>query len=435
MQNEVYILKPKLMTRKIGIVDIDLLDNGTRHPNLVLMKIAGYLRDKSLPYELIFGDGVNMDKYHTIYASKVFTFSKEPSFLQNIEHNGNAEHEKMQGRQESQRSKKNRLTVIRGGTGYYADEEDTTLFNRLRNEDMVKLENDPRLPGFSLATQMPDYTLYNEYITREIAQGKKASSYKDYKDYSIGFLTRGCIRRCPFCVNKNIHYVYDYSRLSDFVDESRSKIYLWDDNFLAAKNWRVLLQSLQETNKPFQFRQGLDIRLITHEKAKMLAESRYHGDYMFAFDLIKDKTLIEKKLAIWRTHTSKTTKLYLFCGYEITDDHSLITDILNLFIRIEILMKYKCLGYVMRHQHYKNHPLNNIYVQIARWCNQPQFYKKLSFHEFIQRNQYWKKTDTKCKALRTYEEFINYFDDYRDELAYYFNIKYETSINTIQKKA
>ena len=393
------------MAQKIGIVDIDMLDNGTRHPNLVLMKIAGYLRDKNLPYELIFNEGVNIDGYRAIYASKVFTFSNEPLFLQKLE--GKA------------------LPVVRGGTGYYADEENLPLFNRLRGEDMVKLENDPNLPGFSLASQMPDYTLYDQFISQKIAQGNKPSLYKDYQEFSIGFLTRGCIRKCPFCVNKNIDYVYDYSKLTDFVDMSRPKIYLWDDNFLAAKNWKSLLRSLQETNKPFQFRQGLDIRLITPEKAEMLTKSRYYGDYMFAFDLIKDKSLIERKLAIWRKHSTKSTKLYLFCGYELTDDHSLITDILNLFVRIEVLMRYKCLGYVMRHQNYKNHPLSNIYVQIARWCNQPQFYKKLSFREFILRNQYWKKTNNKCVALRTYEQFFDNFKDYRRELTYYFNMKYE----------
>lgn len=411
------------MARKFGIVDADLLDNGTRHPNLVLMKIAGYLRDKNLPYELIFGNRVNMDDYHTVYTSKVFTFSREPPFLQNGgNHSTAGEKEEDPGKQQMNQ---NDLTIVRGGTGYYADEEDPVRFNRLREEDMVKLENDPRLPGFSLASQMPDYTLYDRYIKHKVALGNKPSSYKDYQEYSIGFLTRGCIRRCPFCVNKNITYVYNYSILEDFIDNSRSKIYLWDDNFLASKNWKELLQALQATNKPFQFRQGLDIRLITPEKAEMLAKSRYHGDYMFAFDLIKDKTLIEKKLAIWREHTNKTTKLYLFCGYELTDDYTLITDILNLFIRIKVLMKYKCLGYVMRHQNYKNHPLNNIYVQVARWCNQPQFYKKMSFHEFIRRNQFWKKTNNKCVALRTYEQFIDHFNDYRQELEYYFNMKYE----------
>ena len=33
------------MAKRIGIIDADLLDKGTRFPNLALMKIAGYNRD------------------------------------------------------------------------------------------------------------------------------------------------------------------------------------------------------------------------------------------------------------------------------------------------------------------------------------------------------------------------------------------------------
>ena len=38
--------KKKLSEVKIGLVDADLLDNGTRHPNLALLKIAGLLHEK-----------------------------------------------------------------------------------------------------------------------------------------------------------------------------------------------------------------------------------------------------------------------------------------------------------------------------------------------------------------------------------------------------
>ena len=37
----------------IGLVDADLLDGGTRHPNLALLKIAGFLYDNSIEFELI----------------------------------------------------------------------------------------------------------------------------------------------------------------------------------------------------------------------------------------------------------------------------------------------------------------------------------------------------------------------------------------------
>ena len=37
---------------KVGLVDADLLDGGTRHPNLALLKIAGFLHDNNIPFEL-----------------------------------------------------------------------------------------------------------------------------------------------------------------------------------------------------------------------------------------------------------------------------------------------------------------------------------------------------------------------------------------------
>lgn len=50
----------------------------------------------------------------------------------------------------------------------------------------------------------------------------------------------------------------------------------------------------------------------------------------------------------------------------------------------------------MRHADYENHEQSNIYVQIARWCNQPQFYRYMSFWEYCYRNQsYWEQKTKK----------------------------------------
>ena len=64
----------------MGLVDADLLDGGTRHPNLVLLKLAGFFHDNAIPFELIADNNANSQKYSIIYISKVFTFTKEPSF-------------------------------------------------------------------------------------------------------------------------------------------------------------------------------------------------------------------------------------------------------------------------------------------------------------------------------------------------------------------
>lgn len=168
----------------------------------------------------------------------------------------------------------------------------------------------------------------------------------------------------------------------------------------------------------------------------MLSRAPYHGDFIFAFDQWKDRELIERKLKIWKRHCpSKTTKFFLFCGYELVadDDDMLFNDVYYLFRRIQILMSYGCLGYVMRHADYENHYLGNIYTQIARWCNQPQFYKKMSFEEFILRNQSYKEehfsSKKTCKALETYRDFQRVFSDRWEQIGPLFRMKYESTIN------
>lgn len=56
----------------IGLVDADLLDNGTRHPNLALLKIAGFLHDNEIPFELILDPDADIGKYDRIFISRVF---------------------------------------------------------------------------------------------------------------------------------------------------------------------------------------------------------------------------------------------------------------------------------------------------------------------------------------------------------------------------
>ena len=400
----------KHQLKKVGLVDADLLDNGTRHPNLALLKIAGFLNDNNISFELIIDPDADISQYSHIFMSRVFTFTKEPPLYVNA-------------------SKSEKRKFHLGGTGYYANEKSVSKFRELREEDMNRLENDDFLnklickhsgkAGINMATQMPYYHLYDEYIQKKVDEGFKRDKYKDYLYYSIGFLTRKCYRHCPFCVNKLEDGVVPYSKLEWFFDKTRPHVYFWDDNFLAApyEVWKPQLQYLIDHKISFQFRQGLDERQLAEsphgeEMAEMLGKSRYHGDFIFAFDNWKDRDLIERALKIWKRHNPKKgTKFYLFTGFMQSPENldKFYRDIWELFQRIKILMSYGCVGYVMRHEDYHKAPIENLYVQIARWCNQQAFYKKMSFWEFCYRNQsYWEEHTinvTDRPQLKSFEEF------------------------------
>lgn len=454
----------------VGLVDADLLHSNTRHPNLVLLKLAGFLSDNAIPFRLITDENEDITAYTALYISKVFSFTPLPPF-----------YEKAKG---TPAEKKFRI----GGTGEYALEKNIKDFRDARTRDMTQLENDPFLNhypnhrggckrwGIDMRRQMPYYHLYDEYVERKVREGRRRQHYNDYLYYSIGFLTRGCMRHCPFCVNKLENSVHRYSELEWFLDQERDEngklvrpyIYLWDDNFLAAPKtvWQPMLQSLIDSKRPFQFRQGLDERILAEspdgeEIARMLSQCRYHGDFIFAFDNWNDREKIVKALRIWKRYNPKRgTKFYLFCGYRLNagQDDKLFNDIKILFERIKILMRYGCLGYVMRHADYTNHELSNIYVQIARWCNQPQFYRYLSFWEYCYRNQsFWEQNTKKldvpsqitftefesrletgyyernnlrlCRTLKTLVDFMARFPMYRSEIIEMFHYKMKDLID------
>ena len=456
--------KKKLSEVKIGLVDADLLDNGTRHPNLALLKIAGLLHDNNIDFELITDPKADISMFDHIYMSKVFTFTKEPEFYVKATAQVKAKFHK-------------------GGTGYYVTETDINKFRTEREADMTRLANDPFLGrlknnyglsehpfGIIMPRQMPYYDLYTKFVEAKIGDDeKRRNKYKDYLDYSIGFLTRKCYRHCPFCVNKLENGVEKCSELEWFYDTKRPHVYFWDDNFLAAPKeiWKPALQKLIEKKISFQFRQGLDERQFAEnpdgeEMARLLSEAHYHGDYIFAFDNWRDRPIIEKALKVWKRHNpSRPTKFYLFCGFKQRQDRAdrFYTDIWELFQRIKILMQYGCIGYVMRHEDYHNAPIANFYVQMARWCNQPAFYKKMSFWQYCYRNQsYWEQKMLKrqspdqisfdkfeqrlkegfyergkmklCLPLKTLMAILELYPDHRKELLEMLNYKFSVLIDS-----
>lgn len=358
---------------KIAIIDADLIDRKKhRFPNLACMKISGYHKEQGNSVELKL-DYENLSLYDKVYVSKVFTDTPiEDSILQlpNVEY---------------------------GGTGFFYDKA-------------------PKLPN-EIEHHMPDYHLYDDWVNEQIENGEKKIDFKYYTDYSIGFVTRGCFRQCEFCVNKNYKRVEKHSPLSEFVDNKRKKICLLDDNFLGHPDWKNILLELQSTRKQFQFKQGLDERILTDEKCEILFKSKYDGDYIFAFDNVADATLIESKLQLLRKYTSKVPKFYVFCGFDRNDKWDIEfwkQDIIDIFKRIEILMKYKCIPYIMRFNRYEESPYRGMYVTLARWCNQPSFFKKKSLREFAIANG----IESACY------KYVDEFERICPEISRYLDIKY-----------
>lgn len=155
----------------------------------------------------------------------------------------------------------------------------------------------------------------------------------------------------------------------------------------------------------------------------MLFKSKYDGDYIFAFDNVADYDLIESKLKLLREYTNKTPKFYLFCGFDRNDkwdDEFWRQDQWDMWKRIELLMKYKCLPFIMRFNRYVESPYKGAYISISNWCNQPSFFKKKSLREFVQARQANVKSESSdTRYMKQVEK------DIPELVARYYDMKYE----------
>ena len=353
----------KNISGNIGLIDNDMINRDLHNfPNLALMKISSYLKSKGNNVELTSWDSIGgLFDYDYYVVSKVFSDTHTPDLI-------------------------NKENIIYGGSGFFYDKAE-------------------KLP-YDCEHIMPDYDLY-----------KNAESFFNhgkigyYKDHSIGFMTRGCIRQCEFCINRNSKRVEPHSPLSEFYDETKPYITLLDDNITAYKNFNDVWKELQETKKPFVFKQGMDFRLLNEKRIKLMSETPQYGKtgkisqstYYFAFDNIADKKRIDKVMQIWNANMKRSVATWMYCitGFDRTGKYEngfFEQDYNDLIWRMNYLYKNRIRPYVMVHDDCRNSPFYNKIKTLKMFSNSPINCTNRTFEEFL----IWKNK----KELYKYE--LNY---------------------------
>ena len=212
-----------------------------------------------------------------------------------------------------------------------------------------------KLPKYVERLQ-PDYSIYPEC------------------DYSIGFITRGCIRNCYFCkVPKKEGYLHQVNTVEGVA--TRKKVRFLDNNILAFKDHCGIFKRCIELDIKACFNEGLDIRLITSENSLLLHQMNYVSEYIFAFDSIKNMELIENKLKLLQWRKDWQLKFYVYVHPDMP-----LSDTIE---RIRFLRERKLLPYIMRDISCWDAEYKNFYTDVASWCNQPGLFKKMTFEEFM----------------------------------------------------
>ena len=196
---------------------------------------------------------------------------------------------------------------------------------------------------------------------------------------NIGFTTRGCIRKCQFCIVKDKEgKLVAVGDIYDFWDGQSKEIELLDNNILGLpahfeKIWGQIRKEGLTVRE-----NGLDIRLLNDWNAKILSSVK-HKEYHFAYDNVGDKPAVEKGIeTLLRNGIHKST-FYVLVGFNTTFTQDLE--------RLNFLREKGQNAYVMR---MRGCVKEKKYIALNMWANCHAAFNAMSFEQ-------WCKTpDHKC---------------------------------------
>lgn len=221
----------------------------------------------------------------------------------------------------------------------------------------------------------------------------------DYSIYpnnntSYGFVSRGCIRNCSFCVVPiKEGYIRQVSTPKNIIRHDR--VVFLDNNILALPDHKKVLLDVIDCNVRCTFNQGLDIRLLDEENAVLIKKLKYIKELCFAFDDYKLLPVIRHKVRILRAIGLTRVKFYVYVHPDMP-----LQDTIS---RIEYLRYERFLPYLMRDIKCWGSSYSDFFTDLASWCNQPQFFKTQTFEEYIKRRV--KSEDRATRSSRIYKAF------------------------------
>lgn len=293
-----------------------------------------YMPNKSFPnlalmkisaYHKSKGDAVSWfmplerDTYDKVYSSSVFDFTQKPTKDYLPEH------------------------TIFGGTGY-------GLYEELPKE---------------IDCMFPDYTIYPKC------------------DYAIGFLTRGCINKCKYCVvPKKEGMIRPYEKWQNVVRKDTKKVHFMDNNILAIPYGIEQLRELANTDYEVDFNQGLDVMLLTDEIVEILSRIKWIRFIRFSCDKTYQLPYFERMVELFKKHNIPLSKVFVYVLVQ--------KDLDDAEYRVKELHKM-CKSFNLYAQAERNELLgirpNKMQLEFAQRYVYGRLYKKESWSSYIARHK------------------------------------------------
>jgi hypothetical protein len=222
--------------------------------------------------------------------------------------------------------------IIKGGTGY-------KLYDDLFCDDTE-----------------PDYSMYPQY----------SSAY--------GFLTRGCVRNCSWCIVPQKEGTIRAYRDIETVLQNRKTAILMDNNVLASAHGLQQLEKIIDLKCKIDFNQGLDSRLVTDEIAKLLSKIKWIRFIRFACDTTPAVSPLLSALEKLNKYGIKNYRIFVYL---------LVKDVTEANESCKILKKLGVNPFAQTYRDYDNNILPTEQQKCFAWyVNQKVVFKATEWEDY-----------------------------------------------------
>ncbi|MFW6017064.1 MAG: hypothetical protein ACOCRK_11550 [bacterium] len=265
--------------------NILLVDPGySKYPNLALMKISTYHKQKGDNVFYQKGFSKQNVKPNIIYISTLFTYKAKKS-----------------------------IQVINEYQRYYpnADIKVGGIYASLMPEHLEK--HTGIKPHIGLWEEVeylpPDYSLFSDH---------------KYNDTSFVFTTRGCPNKCGFCAVDTLEPDYLIrNNWTNSIDKNKPFIMVHDNNITSVEfnHFKNVIKELKKFNKRVTFDNGFDCRLIEAKHINILKEIKFKRDGIrMAFDTMAQDGYIQNAIKMMLDRGVPKSKIMVYVLFNYKDD-------------------------------------------------------------------------------------------------------------------
>jgi hypothetical protein len=222
--------------------------------------------------------------------------------------------------------------IVKGGTGY-------KMYDELFCDDAE-----------------PDYSIYPQF------------------EHAYGFLTRGCVRHCPWCIVPKKEGGIRAYRDIETVLQSRKTAILMDNNVLASEHGLQQLEKIVDLKCKIDFNQGLDSRLVTNDIAQLLSKIRWIRFIRFSCDTTPAVELLLKAIEKLNRYGVKNYRIFVYV---------LVKDVADANERCRILKKLGVNPFAQTYRSYESNIQPTVEQKKFAWyVNQKAVFKSTEWEDY-----------------------------------------------------